>query len=345
MQDLQNIDLLGPYAYGRPLLSGQLKVKPEDFIVIEELGFEPCGEGEHIFCYVRKSGMDTPRVADCLASYAKVPRQSVNYAGLKDKQAQTEQWFSVHLPGKQTPDLTELVNDKFEVLKQVRHLKKIKRGVLIGNKFIIRLRNISGDLTLLDNRINLLKQGVPNYFGLQRFGINGQNLNKAEALLFDNFKIKNKQLKGLLYSSVRSWLFNIQLAERVKQNNWQSLINNDLVNLSGTNSFFMIEQIDEPLQQRVLAQDIMPAGLLWGSYDSIKFEKNYDNVRLKLNKHEKWLKELESRGLVMMTRPFVSFPKDLSCKIEDKDLILAFSLSKGCYATMLIRELIKTINI
>lgn len=335
-------DLIGPYAYGGPILTGELKVKPEDFIVIEKLGYQPSGDGEHVYCYVHKTGMDTQRVADCLASFAKVTRQSVHYAGLKDKQAQTEQWFSVHLPGKNTPDFTSIKNEKFKVLEQKRHLKKIKRGVLIGNNFNIRIRDIKGSLEQIDQKIKLLKQGVPNYFGLQRFGINGQNLLKAEDLLFNNKKIKNKQLKGLLYSSVRSWLFNMQLAKRVKEQTWNNLINGDLVNLTGTNSFFVCQEVDDELKLRLKEQDIMPAGLLWGSYEQTKFEDVYQSIRHKLNDYKKWLDELENRGLVMMTRSLVCLTTDLIYKIEEQDLILSFSLPKGSYATMFIRELVHT---
>ncbi len=178
--------LMGPYAYGGPIISGNFKTCVDDFWVTEQLGFEPCGEGEHVYCYIEKQSVNTEQVASRLAIHASVPRKQVNYAGLKDKQGITKQWFSVHMPGKVTPDFSEINGDNIKVLLQKRHLKKLQRGVLTGNQFQVRLRNINGDISLLEQRLKVLKQGFPNYFGAQRFGYQGQNLEKAKGLFFEN---------------------------------------------------------------------------------------------------------------------------------------------------------------
>lgn len=336
----EGTSLVGPYAYGGPLIKGRLKQKEQDFIVIEELGYDLTGEGEHVFCYVQKTSVNTEYVANCLALFANVNRKLVNYAGLKDKQAQTEQWFSIHLPGKVTPDFTSLSHPNFSVIKQKRHLKKLQRGALKGNHFTIRLRNISGNLDLLDEKIQLLSGGFPNYFGEQRFGHNGQNLTKAKGLFFDKVKVKNKQLKGLLYSATRSWLFNLQLAHRVKNNTWNRLFQGDLVNLSGGNSVFVCDDLTNDMIERSDSNELAPAGILWGKCDNLKFQSCHDGVRTDLASHQEWLEALESNSLLMMTRPFACFPQNLTYTLDKEDIVLSFFLRKGSYATVLIRELL-----
>ena len=89
-----------PYPYGNAAISGVVKASPDDFRVDEELGFEPGGEGEHLLLRVEKRGLSTPELVSRLASdYGLHPRH-IGYSGLKDKQALTTQWLSLHLPGR-----------------------------------------------------------------------------------------------------------------------------------------------------------------------------------------------------------------------------------------------------
>ena len=331
--------LMGPYAYGGPIISGNFKTCVDDFWVTEQLGFEPCGEGEHVYCYIEKQSVNTEQVASRLAIHASVPRKQVNYAGLKDKQGITKQWFSVHMPGKVTPDFSEINGDNIKVLLQKRHLKKLQRGVLTGNQFQVRLRNINGDISLLEQRLKVLKQGFPNYFGAQRFGYQGQNLEKAKGLFFENKKIKNKALKGLILSAARSWLFNRQLALRIIDNSWNKLVEGDLINICGSNSVFCENIITDELRQRVQRSELAPSGLLWGICTTPNFESRFHTIKQQLLNEQAWLDALESRGVEMMVRPLVCIPEQLSSEYIDQDLVLTFFLRKGSYATSLLREL------
>lgn len=111
------------YLYGQPETTGIIKQQPQDFIVREVLGFEPCGEGEHIFLWLRKSGLNSAFVAERLARFAGVHPRAVTFSGRKDKHAVTEQWFGVHLPGKRDPDWKEFSLPGAEILKAGRHNK------------------------------------------------------------------------------------------------------------------------------------------------------------------------------------------------------------------------------
>ncbi|MDX1606890.1 MAG: tRNA pseudouridine(13) synthase TruD, partial [Candidatus Competibacterales bacterium] len=172
-----------PRALGDPPVRGRYRVEPEDFQVHEQLGFAPSGAGEHVLLRVVKRDLDTERVARALARHAGVRASAVGYAGLKDRRAVAEQWFSVQLPGREAPDWDGLELPGVEVLEQHRHDRKLRRGALAGNRFRLVLRSLEGDPGELQQRWQrILSRGVPNYFGPQRFGRDGANLDRALAL-------------------------------------------------------------------------------------------------------------------------------------------------------------------
>ncbi len=149
------------YLHGAPTARGILKAQAADFVVNEDLGFEPCGEGEHIFVRVRKTGENTAWVAGLLADAAGVNRNAVTWAGLKDRHAVTEQWFGIHLPGKAEPDLSVIESDSIQILQVKRHNKKLRVGYLKGNHFILRLTGLE-QADGLESRLQAIaEQGCP----------------------------------------------------------------------------------------------------------------------------------------------------------------------------------------
>lgn len=94
------------WLHGKPQGSGLLKANPEDFVVVEDLGFTPDGEGEHILLRILKNGCNTRFVADALAKFLKIHAREVSFAGQKDKHAVTEQWLCARVPGKEMPDFS-----------------------------------------------------------------------------------------------------------------------------------------------------------------------------------------------------------------------------------------------
>ncbi|MCJ8315142.1 MAG: tRNA pseudouridine(13) synthase TruD, partial [Saccharospirillaceae bacterium] len=176
-------------------LSGEIKQSSEDFVVEEIISFEPTGEGEHLFLWVQKRNQNTTWLAKQIARWAKVEPRKVNFGGLKDRYAITRQWFSIYLPGKADPDLEKFKLEGCEILKTIRHNKALKHSALRGNLFTIKVSNLAlnnkplqeSDLSNIINRIELLKtNGIPNYFGEQRFGIDAGNLDVATRLFEGN---------------------------------------------------------------------------------------------------------------------------------------------------------------
>ena len=137
-------DLELPYAYGNPPLTAVLRSTPEDFQVEEILGYDADGNGEHALLWVEKRGANTDWVARELAKFAGIPPLNVGYAGLKDRHAVTRQTFSVQLAGKPDPDWSAFPAEGVKVLAATRHTRKLKRGALRGNRFVLVLRQVDG---------------------------------------------------------------------------------------------------------------------------------------------------------------------------------------------------------
>lgn len=334
-----------PYALGKPLLSADLKQQPNDFFVEEVLGFLPEGEGEHVFLWIEKKGMNTQQVVDNIARLAAVRANKVSYSGMKDRQAVTRQWFSVHLPGKQVFDWQALNSDNISVLKVERHLRKLRRGVHKANRFVITLKHLQASdiecaLEDLKSRIELIQQrGFPNYFGEQRFGRGGMNLLKAKEWFEGGFSPK-RHLRGIYLSAVRSSLFNLVLAERVKNDSWCCSLPGELYMLEGTNSVFQ-QAPDETLSQRLLEGDIHLTGPLYGKDSGLKCESDVADIEARiLSSYRPMTEGLERFGLKAERRALRVLPTELAYELNDDQLILRFILPTGCFATSLIRELV-----
>lgn len=330
-----------PLAYLPLPVSAQVRTVPEDFIVDEKLGFTATGEGEHAFLRIRKRGRNTEDLARALARHSNVPRKAVSYAGLKDRNAVTTQFFSVHLPGKYDPDWQDMADSSIEFLSVSRHRKKIKRGGLQQNTFRLLLREFTGNRELTENRLLQIKSdGVPNYFTAQRFGHDANNLQHANEMLIQGRRIKDRFKRNIYLAAARSWLFNLVLAERIKNNSWNKAVPGDSMILSGSRSCFHIDTVDEDIQKRVNELDISPTGPLWGSGDSMLTAEAAEKEAESLNDWQSWKKGLEKAGQKMARRSLRMAVTDLSWNWpEDNQLELKFSLPPGCYATAVLREL------
>lgn len=331
-----------PYAYGKPLATGSLKTSPEDFKVNELLGFELSGEGEHLYLKIEKKGLNTEEVVKNLAKTLGKSEKTISYAGLKDRQALTTQWFSIHCPGEVIAGTETLAGHGWRVIESKRHLKKLKKGVLAANQFSLILRDISDKMTV-EKRLEQIKaRGVPNYFGLQRFGHEGQNLSKAKSLLLENVKVKNRFLKGIYYSAARAFLFNQILARRVQKANWNQALNGDVMQLSGSNSMFTVEKPDLIISQRLSEFDISPAAPLWGKGAEKAVSDALTIQEEVLNDFQDWCRALEQQGLERAYRPLILSVADLNWYWDEQNLSLEFSLVAGSYATSVVRELINS---
>jgi tRNA pseudouridine13 synthase len=332
-----------PFAHGGPVLEGLLRLRPEDFVVEEVLGYGPSGEGEHVWIRLRKRRRNTLEVARALAGLAGVPVSAVGFAGLKDREALTTQHFSVQLPGRQEPDWNLLADADLELLEVQRHHRKIRRGSLRGNRFRLRIGQVAGDRDLAEAQLLRIAQaGVPNYFGEQRFGRGGENLPRAARLLRGEVRVKGREQRGLLLSAARSHLFNQVLAARVAGGTWDKSLAGDVLQLAGSERQFMFDPEDATLAQRIAQLDVHPGGPLCGraghalqpALDALALEQAV------LADWSDWIAGLERLGVEADRRPLRLVVGDMAWDWADGALQLAFELPAGAYATAVARELL-----
>ena len=344
MTSVMLIDSL-PFAHGQPVVKGRMRTFPEDFQVREELDFLLDGVGEHVWLWVRKRGANTDWVAKQLAARAKVPPSAVSYAGLKDRHAVTEQWFSVHLPGKADPDWDADPQPDFTVLQAVRHSRKLRRGTLSGNTFRIVIRDLEGDPAELANQWQrTIAVGVPNYFGEQRFGREAGNLERAEAMFNSQAKVRDRHQRSLYLSAARSALFNAVLAKRVIAATWNQALPGEVLMLAGSHSIFVASEVNETLRQRIAEFDLHPTGPLWGagellSSGAIRELEEEVTAMLPLFRDG-----LAAAGLKQERRALRLILKDAVLELPQPGIaIFAFRLPAGAYATTVMRELIEVV--
>jgi tRNA pseudouridine13 synthase len=328
-----------PYACGKPPLQGVLRSTPQDFQVEEILGYDADGAGEHALLWVEKCGANTDWVARELARFAGVPPVAVGYAGLKDRHAVTRQTFSVQLAGKPDPDWSAFPHAEVKVLAATRHSRKLKRGALRGNRFVLVLRQVHGDRAAAEQVLRqIAERGVPNYFGEQRFGREGGNVAQARAM-FDGRRVERDK-RSFLLSAARSQLFNNVLAARVEQGCWSTPLDGEIWSLAGSRSWFGPEPFTELLAERLARADIHPSGPLWGQGESPAAGAAGALERAVVAADTQLADGLVAARMDQERRPLRLLPKDLRWRwLEDDALELAFELPAGAYATVVVREL------
>ncbi|NNG13625.1 MAG: tRNA pseudouridine(13) synthase TruD, partial [Gammaproteobacteria bacterium] len=234
-----------------------------------------------------------------------------------------------------------LNSDDVQILEVIRNARKLRRGTLTGNRFQITVREFDVDAVMLDARLQrIVEQGVPNYFGSQRFGRGGSNIERALEM-FAGRRVKREQRSHYL-SAVRSMLFNTVLSQRVSEGSWNQLLDGEVCMLAGSRGFFATVGIDDELQKRLQARDIHPSGPLWGKGELPSKSQAYELENTVLAELSEWRDGLEKAGLKMERRSLRLIVEDLQWTYEDKTLVLNFSLPAGCFATAVLREIVET---
>src|SRR5690606_3044353 len=330
-----------PRAHGAAVLSAAIRTVPEDFFVEEIDAFAASGEGEHLLLSVEKRGMNTAYAAKLLAQWAGVGEMAVGYAGLKDRHAVTRQRFSVHLPRRQAPAPGALEAEGLRVLGHAWHARKLPRGALAGNRFRLVLRAVAGDRAAIEARLrDITATGVPNYFGEQRFGRDGANLDNAIAM-FAGRRVARAQRTHLL-SAARSELFNRVLAARVRDGSWNRGLEGEVWLLDGSRSVFGPEPWSQALAERLARFDIHPGAPLWGRGElrSTGAARQVEEAALADGQALALRAGLESAGLRQERRATRLRPAGLAWEWPGDDvLLLAFELPPGAYATTVLAAL------
>ncbi|MGY1457036.1 MULTISPECIES: tRNA pseudouridine(13) synthase TruD [unclassified Luteimonas] len=336
-----------PRAHGAPVLAARMRVTPEDFDVTEIAGFDASGAGEHLLLTVEKRGMNTAFVARLLAEWAGVDERTVGYAGLKDRHAVTRQRFSVQLPGREAPDIATLersdpaTGQALRVLDHARHARKLPRGALVGNRFVLVLRDVEGDAATIEARLQAIAaRGVPNYFGVQRFGRGGGNVDKVRRM-FAGMRVRRDE-RALLLSAARSELFNRVLAARVESGRWDRGLEGEAWMLDGSRSVFGPEPWSDALAVRLAAFDIHPSAPLWGRGElrSVDDARALELATLADDDSMALRAGLEGVGLKQERRATRLRPDGLAWRWLAGDVLeLGFALPAGTYATSVLAEL------
>lgn len=329
-------------AFGDPVVSGVIRSTPDDFVVEEILGFEPAGEGEHQFLKIEKRGENSEWIARQLARIAGVKNRDVSFSGLKDRHAKTTQWFSVYLPKSKQIDWCQIESENVRLLELTRHRKKLRRGTHKANRFCLTIRNLTGEISEIEDCLKMItKQGVPNYFGSQRFGIDGRNIQSAEAMFRGEFKVRDRSKKSFYLSAARSFLFNQLLSKRVTGDNWNKLLPGDLAQFDGAGSYFKVEVLDGSLKERLQAMDLHPTGPLWGK-GKIEVGKEVEYLEQSVVEQYPLFKQgLRDAGLEMSRRALRLAVNKLEWHFPQPGvLVLQFELVSGGFATAVLHEIL-----
>lgn len=322
--------------------SALIRRHPEDFKVSEQLGFELSGEGEHCFLYLQKRQLNSLELLQRVSALSAVPARDIGYSGLKDRNAVTQQWFSVGMAGRVEPDWQALeAEGDVKVLAVDRHSRKLRRGVHRANCFVLVLRALSGEQVALEQRLQALRtSGAPNYFGEQRFGRNGSTLEQAQRWMRNGRRI-SRDKRSLYFSALRAYVFNRMLAQRVERGDWNAIVQGDMCMLQGTRSHFRCEELTDDICGRAARGDLHPGLPLWGRGQK-GADPRWSDAQPDCPADCRDIGDfLEASGLELGWRSARLMADDFCWQFcDDGTLQLEFSLGAGCYATALLAEFV-----
>ena len=304
----------------------------EDFIV-DENPRTFSGKGNYIILRVQKIEMTTWDMIAAFAQFLNLPAEKIGYAGLKDKHATTTQYISIE--AKYEKALKKFKHPGIKILKTTRDKYSIRMGDLAGNRFSINLFGVSPiDAGRIEKRARkILKDGLPNYFGYQRFGRDEDSIEQAKAMIEGELFIEDAKLKKFLLSVYQSERFNAWLRERVllsrNENNGKFMLLEGDVYLSDEAKLFTPKKIP---QKDFEAHKVVPTGLLCG--------RNVYRAREKAGEIEKKYDDgfIYDKG---SRREAVIFPSDIKFDYKNNFDILniSFTLPKGSYATVFLEAI------
>ena len=325
-----------------PKQTALLKAECADFVVKEQLGYDMSGDGEFVAVKVRKTDCNTLFVGEQLAKFAGIFARNMSYAGLKDRKAVTEQWFSLQMPGQPTPDFSQFSLEGVEILDVTRHQRKIRIGSLQGNHFEILLRNAEETDELKVRLGFLAKNGFPNYFTEQRFGRDGNNLTQALRWANGEIKVKDRNKRSFYLSAARSEIFNLIVSKRMELNLAQQILVGDVLQLNGSHSWFVVNESEDlaQLQQRLAQQDVLLTAPLIGEEEKSAVDFEHEIFA----QHQALFALMRQERMKAARRPILMQPQQFQWQFEPNGLRLQFDLPAGSYATALIRELVNVEN-
>ncbi len=329
-----------------PGIGGEIKRSPADFVVEEVPLYEPTDAGEHVYVRVTREGMATRDLVLGVCGLFAIPEVDVGYAGMKDKQARATQTISLRLPAADPAEVARRIAAELpvEVAWARRHVNKLRKGHLLGNRFRVAVR-ATAPVAEAETRARailsaLATTGLPNYYGEQRFGRDGDNVQRGRQVL-DGRGPRQRWLRDLLLSAWQSHLFNEWLAARIRDGRFAQLIAGDIARKSDTGGIFDVADI-EAERPRFERDEISYTGPIYGSRMRWATGEAGDRERAVFaatGVTEDMLRRarLDGSRRLARIRPFAA-----EVAAEGDGLTFAFTLPKGAYATVLLRELRKS---
>jgi len=329
-----------------PGTGGVLRACDDDFLVDEELPYAASGAGDHVFVRIEKRGLATPDAAQRIARALGIKDRDIGIAGMKDRHAVTRQWMS--LPPPVTPEAARaLALDGITILDALRHPHKLRTGHVRANRFVLRVRQVGADAVARASAILARlgdAPGAPNWFGEQRFGRERDNAARGRALVLgETPRGKDKRMDRLMVSALQSELFNAWLVARLADGLYATALDGDLMHKVGGGMFPYTEPAVDTA--RVLAGEVIPTGPMFGadmrapapgSAAAVREQAILDGSGLQIASFA------TVRAIAEGTRRDAAIAvRDASATLVDGDLVVAFTLPAGAYATVIMREIIK----
>lgn len=327
-----------PRAYNRLDSRAKFKEQPADFKVHETLAFSFDGKPGHTYLLLEKTQQNTQVVIGFLARLLSVPSEDIGYAGLKDKQSISQQWFS--LPGQISDMQLMAVTDLpgIEVLDCQQHSRKLRVGEVGANRFEITLRDFEGNAEAAAERLQLIcNEGFPNYFGPQRFGHGDSNVRQLEQAwpLDSPMPTRHERVKKFLYSAARAYLFNLCLAKRLAESGLNIALAGDVIIEASSGRYTRVEE------EREINEGQWLAGPLLGKQGFLTQSLALDLEQTACEPAQIWVQELQRSTQNSSPRPLLAKPTQLEWEfLQANTLRVSLELGKGIYATSLLRELL-----
>jgi tRNA pseudouridine13 synthase len=337
-----------------PGIGGTIKSIPEDFEVEEIPAYEPSGTGDFLFLWIEKRGMGAEYFTRQVAQRLGIGVGQVGTAGLKDRHAVTRQWVSV--PADAETNLGQLEGDGVRVLKVGRHGNKLRPGHLHGNRFRIVIREVSKDIDVPSVVASIVQRiqahGLPNFYGAQRFGHDGETLHLGLALLKNlplpispdgrQPNVRNPFLRKLALSAVQSALFNEYLSGRMTNGLLRQVLLGDVMAKWPFGGMFVADDVAAE-QARFDRRETVSAGPIFGRKTFPTRHEAAEREAAILAGEGLSRESFARFGKLLMgsRRHNVVYVDDLQADLQLESVQLTFTLPAGSYATVLLSEVMK----
>lgn len=349
-------------------VGGDLRTTPDHFVVEEVPLYEPDGAGAHLYVNLTKVELSTKEVQSLLAAHYCVDKSAIGFAGMKDKHARTTQTFSLPLDQINAARFSlheERIAGEIESALPVtvhwvkRHRNKLKAGHLLGNRFRITISNLDCREDEALKRFETIahqirRTGVPNYFGPQRFGINGANVARGFEVLTRRKHVRDRWLRRFLVSSYQSYLCNRYLAARIEQGAFHKLLAGDVAKKYDTGGLFEVTDLDAEAPRYEAKEISFTAPMFGPKMKAATGAAGHleaailAETPLSLD-HFRRAKADGSRRLGRLLLPDIRAEAQSTCRKDgteislevETSLVVYFFLPKGAFATTVLREIMK----